>query len=92
MNTITKDQPTVQVDWPTLVDREPQLRLLRARASGFRQKVRKYQARDRFFYETLKPKLEQTVGWYRRGGDPLLTSTEAYEVAYDELATAVGLS
>jgi hypothetical protein len=78
--------------WKDLVDVDPQLEQLRYRAECFRKKVRRAQARDRFWYETLKPQVERRVGWFRYDSHPLLSTQEAYDVAYAKISDAVGVN
>jgi hypothetical protein len=80
----------VPVTFDELCEREPALRRLydEARAER-RQRRSQHYCANRVWYGRLKPQLLRLVGWERPDRDPVLGSSDAYDIAYDEIYQAL---
>lgn len=90
--TLYDHQPKQRLTFVELVTLEPRLGILLAeiRDRRRRSRLRGWQ-RLHVWSREFKPRMSSLVGWYRDEAHLVLSTSEAYEVAYDALCRAWGV-
>ncbi|MFL6230991.1 MAG: hypothetical protein ACJ741_19620 [Pyrinomonadaceae bacterium] len=71
--------------WEVLLNREPELARLQADAAAVRDGGGPTFCANKIWYVSFEPRLKQLVGRNARSADPLMHTSEAYELAYRTL-------
>ena len=84
-----------RLTWEQLVKLEPELGRLLERAKATKSRGKHFCANARWYgfgqwrFAGLKPRLLWLVGWQRPDKHPVLSSTEAYDLAYETVYEAL---
>jgi hypothetical protein len=79
-------QPPTELTFEHLAELEPRLELLAEICRNYRKKpLRQPFCANEIWYEILKPQLLRLVGWTRRPAHDVLSSSDAYDIAYNTL-------
>lgn len=80
------DESDIRLTWDLLAILEPQLKLLLEDAQAIRDDCESESfCANRHWYLELRPCLLKLVGWDRPGFHPILSTRQAYDLAYGKL-------
>lgn len=79
---------TTRPTWNELVEKEPRLNDLLRKAKEIKDpgpSKKKSFCANKIWRDEFKWQVEELVGWYAKKPDPLLSSSKAYDVAYQTI-------